>query len=90
MPHEESWFIGEVEEVDGESECVDEPLLNWKTRDCDTTELSVLLRWGFCGPLFMLRMLALLSERVLLAAGLKPETGDCTSDALAVFDGLNV
>ena len=44
MPHEESWFIGEVEEVDGESECVDEPLLNWKTRDYDTTELSVLLR----------------------------------------------
>lgn len=44
MPHEESWFIGEVEEVDGESECVDEPLLNWKTRDCDTAELSVLLR----------------------------------------------
>jgi hypothetical protein len=36
--------VGDVEELDGESEWLDEPLLNWKTRDCELVELSVLLR----------------------------------------------
>ena len=36
--------MGDVEELDGESEWLDEPLLNWKTRDCELVELSVLLR----------------------------------------------
>jgi hypothetical protein len=44
VPQDEFWLVGDVDELDGESEWLDELLLNWKTRDCELVELTVLLR----------------------------------------------
>ena len=82
-------MVGDVDEFDGESEWLDEPLLNWKTRDCERVEFSVLLREG---SLFVLLLLSnpkkplRLPERCALPGPMAP--GESVSEPLALLVGL--
>jgi hypothetical protein len=90
VPHDEFSPVGDVEE-DGESECVDEPLLNWKTRDCAVEALSVLPRLALCNG-WLLRPekpLRLLLRWTLFCAGLAPSgSGELVKELLVRVDGL--
>lgn len=89
VPQDEFWLVGDVDELDGESEWLDEPLLNWKTRDCDPVELTVLLR---AVPIFGVLLLKpkkpfKLSDRCVLApAPMGP--GELVAEPLGLLFGL--
>lgn len=86
-------MVGDVDETDCEPEWLEEPLLNWKTRDCECVELSILLRAGVgavdvgsLSPKIPFRLLERCAPFVIEAT--PSDFGEMAVDALYMFAWL--